>query len=816
MKPIQKSILSLTALLAAMPGALLAADLPVLTISPTSAPEQVKAAKAAFDSGSIVTMQGGTITGFEALLNISMPRSDSRHRQPPPCVQAARKLPSGRVRKFIRISQPFSAGDDAACNAAFTTWTARQNSLEETNIPNWTDIEDFSLPNAWNSAKGNSISLDLSVFRANTIDPKFDYYLVLSTMVLVPASNSQVFFPNAFLSYANYQNGTPAPIYGYGPQQRSSIISLGQGISFDQNATGLYQASGATAPSFAESLIAPSGTPDIVWQYIEDTSPYTYQTAMIYQFPTGTTHFTISSGAQGTFSSGDKVGGSQFILVPISAPQVLVPELTFAMEGAKSSFDVSASSYLQTALASLPGWMPQGSIQYTDPNGAETQTPPLGSFTISFNVPGNPACLTNGTCANPGNITLQTVPAYAAMQTKLPAISATTIELVPNSPTAGVLIAGGRDWNGTVLKTADVWNSTTGTTTPLQPQMVEARYQHTATLIAPSSTCQGANVNCTTTGQVLLAGGIGENGQALSSTELYNPATTQFSPGPTMTSPHAGAVAVQLQDGRILIMGGLDQSGSATAVVDIYDPTTNTFSSTPMSLTQPRWDFAANVLQDGSVLVEGGSKGPAEYEGPASSSAEKLDNCGSGFYPLTNGPVVPRQEQATTLLKNGQVLIVGGYNGSGNLNQVELFTPSSNSFSQVTSLQSDRRASALVRQEDGDAALIGGFNVPNYSNIYDPSSQSFVDSLTTTMTEQRDFPTAVRLEGIGTADKGKILVAGGVYPSSGSSNGELVELYDPTARTWTSAGTLSASRRQNTMTLFGKYAGSLPATFGCH
>jgi hypothetical protein len=84
------------------------------------------------------------------------------------------------------------------------------------------------------------------------------------------------------------------------------------------------------------------------------------------------------------------------------------------------------------------------------------------------------------------------------------------------------------------------------------------------------------------------------------------------------------------------------------------------------------------------------------------------------------------------------------------------------------------------------------------------------------MTEQRDIPTAVRLEGIGTDDKGKILVAGGVYPQTGASNGELVELYDPVARNWTSAGTLSGSRRQNTITLYGKYAGSLPATFGCH
>ncbi len=118
-------------------------------------------------------------------------------------------------------------------------------------------------------------------------------------------------------------------------------------------------------------------------------------------------------------------------------------------------------------------------------------------------------------------------------------------------------------------------------------------------------------------------------------------------------------------------------------------------------------------------------------------------------------------------------------------------------------------------QEDGKVAVIGGDNTPNLLSTFDPNSLSFVGSYV--LGEQRDFPTAVRLEGIGTADKGKILIAGGVIPNTGLANGQLIEMYDPTTQSLDYTGTtkLSASRRQNTMTLYGKYAGSLPATRGC-
>jgi hypothetical protein len=70
------------------------------------------------------------------------------------------------------------------------------------------------------------------------------------------------------------------------------------------------------------------------------------------------------------------------------------------------------------------------------------------------------------------------------------------------------------------------------------------RVVHTATLIL-----SGKN-----TGKILIAGGMDEDADhngggifhGVSSTELYNPVTNTFAPGPKMNWERADAVAVQL------------------------------------------------------------------------------------------------------------------------------------------------------------------------------------------------------------------------------------------------------------------------------
>jgi hypothetical protein len=71
------------------------------------------------------------------------------------------------------------------------------------------------------------------------------------------------------------------------------------------------------------------------------------------------------------------------------------------------------------------------------------------------------------------------------------------------------------------------------------------------------------------------------------------------------------------------------------------------------------------------------------------------------------------------------------------------------------------------------------------------------------MLEQRSYPEALLIQNTNTAYDGSILVAGGVTPNTGSSNGTTVEINNPQANSWQSAGALTTARSQGTMTLVG-------------
>lgn len=109
-----------------------------------------------------------------------------------------------------------------------------------------------------------------------------------------------------------------------------------------------------------------------------------------------------------------------------------------------------------------------------------------------------------------------------------------------------VLILGGRSPRDSVYTSAETFDPRSGTFSSAG-SMGEGRQQQTATLLPD--------------GRVLLAGGSWSDGQdwrILSSTEIYDPATGEFSPAGSMGTPRMGHGATLLNDGRVLIASGVD------------------------------------------------------------------------------------------------------------------------------------------------------------------------------------------------------------------------------------------------------------------
>ena len=99
---------------------------------------------------------------------------------------------------------------------------------------------------------------------------------------------------------------------------------------------------------------------------------------------------------------------------------------------------------------------------------------------------------------------------------------------------------------------------------------------------------------------------------------IFYPAATGY-PGGSMSANHGRGTAISvLTNETVTIVGGLDLNGNITNAVDIYDRAVGFELGNPLNL--PRADHAASLLNNGQVLVTGGT----DSTGADLSSAELL------------------------------------------------------------------------------------------------------------------------------------------------------------------------------------------------
>ncbi len=324
----------------------------------------------------------------------------------------------------------------------------------------------------------------------------------------------------------------------------------------------------------------------------------------------------------------------------------------------------------------------------------------------------------------------------------------------------------------------------------LTGQMASPRHGHTATLLSD--------------GRVLVTGGfdIDTNNLSpaispLSSAEIFDPATGNFSSTGSMQHPRAYHTATLLSGGKVLVAGGAD-----SASAELFDPASGTFTAAG-SMTTGRLEHTATLLADGSVLLAGGFDSRSTRN--ALSTAEIFDPATGSFAP-TGSMQTARQFHTAALLPGGKVLVAGGFvdTSGGAVASAELYGPATRSFSATGSMISPR-GEFTATPLPGPAGLVlvlGGIHfffdgaVSNVvlfttAEAYDPGAGAFISA--GRMLEARYLHTAIVL-----AD-GTLLVAGG--DRSFFSTGIFAELFDPASGSSRLTGSLAVDRWSHTATV---------------
>ncbi len=296
-------------------------------------------------------------------------------------------------------------------------------------------------------------------------------------------------------------------------------------------------------------------------------------------------------------------------------------------------------------------------------------------------------------------------------------------------------------------------------------------------------------------GKVLFTG-------PFSLTELYDPSTGTFAATGPMSTDRFAARATLLPDGKVLITGGsLPVPTLATqASAEIYDPSTGIFSPTTGPMNAAREFHTATLLQDGTVLIVGGYDNN-NANSPVLNTAELYDPSTKSFTLLTYTMSKARFGHTATLLPNGDVLIAGGLNTfdifHDVLDQAELYDPQTKNFHLIRSggmIEARTDHTATLLPNGIDVLIAGGQgNGGNYLNsaeLYDISRGT--TTRVDPMTVSRSTHTATLLP------DGKVLIAGG---QDGSHVFRSAELFDPATLTFTATGSMAGDRIWHTATL---------------
>ena len=280
---------------------------------------------------------------------------------------------------------------------------------------------------------------------------------------------------------------------------------------------------------------------------------------------------------------------------------------------------------------------------------------------------------------------------------------------------------------------------------------------------------------------------------------LFDPVTGTKTFPPGSTSIQGCHIATLLPDGRLLFIGGQDTGDfrDATRMVKAFDPMTGSWEVMPQ-LNQQRWYPGMVRLGDGRFLVMGGGQRPNAQRTETCEIYDPRDRTWTVTAPMSNSA----EYTPAVLLRTGKVLRSWW--------PPQLYDTGLDRWDDTGTMVQTSRFwpghcdHSLFRLADGRACAVGIYRgtltSPSMIELYDPSAGTW--SLGANASVTRSQPESVLLP------TGQVFVAGGKLedtahgiPTNSYGQTKLTDLYNPTTNTWRRCADMAWYREYHATTL---------------
>ncbi|CAF1029931.1 unnamed protein product [Didymodactylos carnosus] len=216
--------------------------------------------------------------------------------------------------------------------------------------------------------------------------------------------------------------------------------------------------------------------------------------------------------------------------------------------------------------------------------------------------------------------------------------------------------------------------------------------------------------------RVLLMGGYYGVEMDISPTgEVYDNVTDTFKPvNNNMSSARVGHTATAIPNGTVVIAGGFSETFTPLDSIEVYSSASNIFVPLIARLSHARGYHTATYIPSIQAILFTG--GEFNYTSSVALQTYELFDILS-LTIIRNGTLLdPKTGGTATLLLNGEVLLVEGYDGFNDTITCELYNPMTDLWRAAASLNMARDGhTATLLENSGQVLICGGVIQPSYS-----------------------------------------------------------------------------------------------------